>query len=287
MFGYVKINKPELKVKEYEAYRGLYCSLCKAIGRYFGIFARLTLSYDITFLLLARLSVTAVRPCYKSGRCHFNPAKKCNYCTNADEELKYAASISMMLFYHKVRDDIRDSSLLRRLVVYLLLPYASVKYRKARRFFPEIADEIAEAMERQYLTEKEQSDSTDRAAHESANALGLIFSHGIADNKDAVYRFGYGIGKWVYLCDGADDMKKDIKKGGYNPFLLKYGIKKEADITEDVLEGICGQLNMSSAFAYEAYSEIEVKSLKGIVENILCEGTESVTRKILKGSNEK
>ena len=286
MFGYVRINKPELKVKEYEAYRGLYCSLCKAIGRYFGIFARLTLSYDITFLVLARLSVTGMRPRFRSGRCTFNPAKRCNYCTNAEEELKYAASVSIMLFYHKVRDDIRDSSLLRRFIMYLLLPYASAKYKKARRFFPETEKEISLSMEKQYLTEKEHSDSTDRAAHESANALGLIFAHGIADNKDAVYRFGYGVGKWVYLCDAADDMKKDLKKGGYNPFLLKHGIKNESDITENVLADICGQLNMSCAFAFEAYSEIDEKSLKGIVENILIEGTENVTRKILKGSNE-
>ncbi len=287
MFGYVRINKPELKVKEYEAYRGLYCSLCRAIGKYFGIFARLTLSYDITFLVLSRLSVTGARPCFKSGRCPFNPTKQCNYCTNAEEELKYAASVSMILFYHKVKDDIHDSSLFRRLLIYLILPYASLKYKKAKKFFPEIEKEIASSMERQYLTEKELSDSTDKAAHESAHALGLIFSHGVADNKDAVYRFGYGIGKWVYLCDAADDMKKDLKKRGYNPFVLKYGIKNEDDITDSVLDEICGQLNMSSAFAYEAYSEIEEKSLKGIVENILCEGTEEVTRKILKGSSEK
>lgn len=287
MFGYVRINKPELKVKEYEAYRGLYCSLCKAIGKYYGVFARLTLSYDITFLLLARLSVTGVLPCFKSGRCPFNPTKRCNYCTNAEEELKYAASVSMMLFYHKVRDDIHDSSFFRRLIMYLILPYASLKYRKASKFFPEIEKEISEAMEKQYSTEKELSDSTDKASHESANALGLIFSYSLADNKDAVYRFGYGIGKWVYLCDAADDMKKDLKKGVYNPFLIKYGIKNESDITDEVLSDICGQLNMSGAFAYEAYSEISEKSLKGIVENILCEGTEEVTRKIMKGSKEK
>ena len=56
MFGYVKTDKPEMKIKEYEAYRGLYCSLCKAMGKHFGVFSRLTLSYDITFLVLARLS---------------------------------------------------------------------------------------------------------------------------------------------------------------------------------------------------------------------------------------
>ena len=53
MFGYVKTDKPEMKVKEYEAYRGLYCSLCKAMGKHFGVFSRLTLSYDITFLVLS------------------------------------------------------------------------------------------------------------------------------------------------------------------------------------------------------------------------------------------
>lgn len=288
MFGYVRINKPELKVKEYEAYRGLYCSLCKALGKHFGILARLTLSYDITFLVLARLSVTGVLPCYKSGRCPFNPTKRCNYCTNAEEELKYAAAVSMMLFYHKVHDDICDSSLMKRLLMYLLLPYASLKYRKAKKYYPEIAEKISASMKRQYSTEKERSDSTDKASHESAHSLGLIFSHKIADNnKNTVYRFGYGIGKWVYLCDAADDMRKDLKKGGYNPFLLKYGIKSEADITDEVLNNICGQLNMSAALAFESYSEIQAKSLKGIVENILCEGTEEVTRKILKGRNEK
>ena len=287
MFGYVRINKPELKVKEYEAYRGLYCSLCRALGKYFGILARLTLSYDITFLVLARLSVTGVLPCYKSGRCPFNPTKRCNYCTNAEDELKYAAAVSMMLFYHKVHDDICDSSFMKRLLMYLLLPYASVKYRKARKLYPEIAEEISASMKRQYSTEKERSDSTDKASHESANALGLIFAHNIADNNKAIYRFGYGIGKWVYLCDAADDMRKDLKKGGYNPFLLKYGIKSEADITDEVLDNICGQLNMSAALAFEGYSEIEVKSLRGIVENILCDGTEKVSRKILKGRNEK
>lgn len=287
MFGYVRINKPELKVKEYEAYRGLYCSLCRALGKYFGILARLTLSYDITFLVLARLSVTGVLPCYKGGRCPFNPTKKCNYCTNADEELKYAASVSMMLFYHKIKDDICDSSFFRRMIMYLLLPYASAKYRKAKRYYPEIAEEISASMKRQYSTEKERSESTDKASHESAHSLGLIFAHNIADNKDAIYRFGYGIGKWVYLCDAADDMRKDLKKGGYNPFLLKYGIKSETDITDEVLTNICGQLNMSAALAFEGYSEIEVKSLRGIVENILCDGTEKVSRKILKGRNEK
>ena len=30
MFGYVIINEPELKIKDYREYRGVYCGLCEA-----------------------------------------------------------------------------------------------------------------------------------------------------------------------------------------------------------------------------------------------------------------
>ena len=133
MFGYVKTDKPEMKVKEYEAYRGLYCSLCKAMGKHFGVFSRLTLSYDITFLVLARLSFMDTLPCFEGGRCSFNPTKKCSYCTNAEEELRYASAVSMMMFYHKVRDNICDGSVLKRLLMYMLLPWATLKYKRRRR----------------------------------------------------------------------------------------------------------------------------------------------------------
>ena len=142
MFGYVITDKPEMKVKEYEAYRGLYCSLCKAMGKHFGVFSRLTLSYDITFLVLARLSFMGTLPCFEGGRCAFNPSKKCNYCTNAEEELKYASAVAMMMFYHKVRDNISDSSVLKKLVMYLLLPWALLKYKKAKKMYNLLVEKL-------------------------------------------------------------------------------------------------------------------------------------------------
>lgn len=52
MFGYVRIYKPELKMAEYEHYQGIYCSLCRQLGKRYGPLARLTLSYDFTFLAM-------------------------------------------------------------------------------------------------------------------------------------------------------------------------------------------------------------------------------------------
>ena len=44
MFGYVRVYQPELKMGEFEQYRGVYCSLCKSLGKRYGFFARMTLS---------------------------------------------------------------------------------------------------------------------------------------------------------------------------------------------------------------------------------------------------
>lgn len=49
MFGYVRPNRDELKVRELRDYEALYCGLCRALGRRHGFFARFFLNYDFTF----------------------------------------------------------------------------------------------------------------------------------------------------------------------------------------------------------------------------------------------
>ena len=285
MFGYVKTDKPEMKIKEYEAYRGLYCSLCKAMGKYFGLLSRLTLSYDITFLLLSRLSFTGTLPSFESGRCPFNPTKKCSYCRNADEELRYASAVSMMLFYHKVRDNIADGSVLKKLIMYLILPWAAVKYKKAEKMYPEIARTVENCMIKQQETESRNSPLPDEAAHCSAEALGRITAYNINDPGNNIYRFGYGIGKWVYLTDAFDDIKKDTQSGSYNVFVNKYKLT-DGNLSDEIKEEITGTINMSSDIFITAYENIKNKTLSPIMENIIYEGMHKSLDRILRGETE-
>lgn len=280
MFGYVKADKPEMKIKEYEAYRGLYCSLCKAMGKYFGVLSRLTLSYDITFLLLVRLSFSGTLPSFNSGRCPFNPSKKCNYCCNADEELRYAAAVAMMLFYHKVKDNISDSSIFKRIPMYLILPWASFKYKKAKKLYPEVSNIIEDCMVGQRETENKNTSLSDEAAHYSAEALGRISAYNIDDPEGNLYRFGYGIGKWVYLTDAFDDIEKDIKSESYNVFVNRYNLR-ENKISDEIKKEITGTINMSSSVFISAYESIKNKTLSPIVENIIYEGMHKSLDKIL------
>lgn len=52
MFGYVRIKKDNLLVKDYNLYNKKYCSLCHSLGKEYGIFYRLLTSYDLILLIL-------------------------------------------------------------------------------------------------------------------------------------------------------------------------------------------------------------------------------------------
>ena len=57
MFGYVTICEPELKVKDFKAYKACYCGLCKSLKEYYGSLGQLTLTYDMTFVILLLTSL--------------------------------------------------------------------------------------------------------------------------------------------------------------------------------------------------------------------------------------
>ena len=49
MFGYVTPLKSELKIREFNKFRGYYCGLCNSIKKQFGNIPRMSLNYDMTF----------------------------------------------------------------------------------------------------------------------------------------------------------------------------------------------------------------------------------------------
>ncbi|MCC8022859.1 MAG: DUF5685 family protein, partial [Clostridiales bacterium] len=101
MFGYIRDYRPLLDDEAYESYRGVYCSLCRELGRRYGLLARMTLSYDGTFLALLRMSGQEA-PGFADCRCSFNPTRKCRQCRGCDTHLAYAAQVSMLMVYYKL-----------------------------------------------------------------------------------------------------------------------------------------------------------------------------------------
>ncbi len=282
MFGYVRVQKMDLRVREWETYRGLYCSLCRALSRRYGLPARLILSYDMTFLLAVRFAQSETVPSFRPGRCPFNPAKRCNYCDNGSEAFDYVCAAAVLMFYYKVRDNIADSPFWKKPLFYLLLPVAVLWRKKAKRLFPQMDADISAAMQQQAATEQENTDSIDKAAHASADALGRLMQSGAKENANAVYRFGYHVGRWVYLMDAADDLKQDMKTGSYNVFVKKFQLHSP-DLTPAQQDEIRASLEMTSAAAMQALDDSRLTVLYPILENIVLDGMYQSMEQMMKG----
>ncbi len=287
MFGYVKAKKSELRVWEFETYKAVYCSLCRQLGKTYGPLARLTLSYDFTYLALLCISLEDGTCSFSKKRCAFNPLKKCNYCTNCQPQLELASAAAMVMVYYKLLDNIEDSSGAKKLFYKALKPYFRAKHKKAAKTYPHIQKIVESYIAAQDRLERENCCDLDRIADPTSNALGEIFKL-ISTNpieQRALYQLGYGLGKWIYLCDLGDDIEKDIKSGAFNP--LKGEIPKDAHPVEYAKARLTPLLNSCIHYAALGYELLNIKKYKGILDNILYSGLPAVQESVFKKEKNK
>lgn len=279
MFGYIKPCKPEMKVKEFDTFQAIYCGLCKQLSHVYGPFASLTLSYDFTFAATVALGLRTECPGYRTCTCTANLLKK-KTCLAVCADLQYCASVAMLMIYFKLRDDIQDSGFLRRTAALLALPFAAAARRKARRLYPDIDAAIQEAMRRQAQVERAGCTSPDAAADPTAAALAAVFE-ALSDDprqKQVLHRFGYLTGRYVYFADALDDLEKDQKRRGYNPFLQKFS--DTAHSLRDIREYAQQVLNLTIGELAPAYELLELKRYKSILDNIIYLGLHQEIRTI-------
>ena len=280
MFGYLQIQKSELLVREYEAYKAVYCGLCKQMGKDYSFLARLSLSYDCTFYAMLLMSLSRGCSGFDKGRCKFNPLKRCSYAHCENESYSKAAALSVISVYYKLIDDLEDSKFFKRLFVRLIKPFFSHWRKKAAERFPETESKVAEMMQAQREVEHGGSKSLDAAAHPTAQMLAdVLAEEGKNDAEIRILReFGYQVGRWIYLIDAADDYEDDNKSGCFNPFL---NIE-----TDDMKTTVNNTLNQCLARAYDAFQLLDIIDFKGIFNNMLLYGFPSKQNSVIFGQQE-
>ncbi len=278
MFGYIRPFQPELRIKEYEAYRSVYCGLCKELGRRYGVFFRLTLSYDFTFLAILSMSLRQSSPDFFAIRCPINPFKKCSACRLEGVTSQVAAQAAVTLYY-KCRDHLSDEKLLCRLPVYGLFPLFGRSWKRARASLPAF-DCLMEEMMRQQRQVELQFAGLDLSAEPTAHALSAICEK-LSDDptqRRVLSRFGYLLGRYIYLMDALDDLEKDEKKHRFNPFLQQYTVEKIKNLSySPAVESIHGTI----AELEKAFALLELNDWRPILENIVSFGLKQSLQKAL------
>ena len=103
MFGYIIMNKPEAKIKDFDLYRSFYCGLCRELREHYGISGQISITYDMTFVLL--LLSGLYEPSTRKGttRCAVHPVHP--QPVRKNEITRYAADMNILLTYYKCMDD--------------------------------------------------------------------------------------------------------------------------------------------------------------------------------------
>lgn len=280
MFGFVRPLRSELKVREWERFQSVYCGLCHAIRRQYGVMQTVMLSYDCTYLalVLCALEENGGETCKK--RCMMHPFRR-RACAAQSAGMQRAAAVSVILTYHKLEDTVSDERGLKRFGAKLMRMALRRGYRKAAHDLPEFDRSTRRCLDELSQLEKQKTASLDRPADAFARILRAAVADYNADSMVLEEMF-YHTGRWIYLIDACDDLKDDFSSGSYNPVILRW------QLTQPTLEPIRGNMNhtllQSLAASYHAYILLRPYRDAGIIENILCQGLPEVTRQVLEGT---
>lgn len=282
MFGYVRADKPEMRIREYEYYRSVYCGLCRSMGKCGGQCSRLTLSYDFAFLALVRMAVAGEKPEFKARRCIAHPIKK-RTMAEISPSLEYSASASVLLSYHKIKDDISDERGGKRFLARFLKPFFGGMRRKSAKKYRELSGEIERLLGELSEIEKDEGCvSIDRPAEIFGKLLSRIMSYGLEGSGEKIAeKIGYHVGKWIYIIDAADDYPDDVKRSRYNPIACVYG---KDGLDEAEAEGIKTALVHELMEAEKGFDLIEYPTvdMKEVISNIIYLGMPSVAKETIK-----
>ncbi len=275
MFGYIKVSKGELKIKEFELYRGVYCTLCKVLGKNYGLISRFTLNYDFTFLALLNMSLKDGCDKFSKKSCTFNPLKKCNFCDKTDD-FEMPAAAAMIMTYYKLLDNIADEKGFKKLFFMTLKPFIKLANKKAAKKYPDIKKIVADYVKNQNTLEKENCTNIDKAADPTAVALSQILMLCSRDTsqKRVLERLGYCLGRYIYLVDAYFDLERDIKSCSYNVLKNKP--------TNEIENYVKSQIYFCINEATKAFELLDIKKYKTILGNILYLGLEDTVQKEIK-----
>lgn len=261
MFGYVRINKMDLTFREFDYYKGYYCGLCKYVKENHGEVSRLSLNYDITFLIVILTALYKLDSDITYERCIANPLKKKMRIVN--EITEYAASMNILLSYYKLEDNLYDDNGIKDKLAYELY---KGKLKKAYEKYPQKAEYIKQQLGNLRELEKQESKSIDKVSNTFGNLMGEIFVYKKDEYEQNLRNIGFNLGKYIYILDAYEDLEEDNKKGRYNPFIDYIDKKEELKNKVDRL------ISMSLGMATKNIEQLNLEFNKSIIDNIIYSG---------------
>lgn len=215
MFGYIICNKEKLDKEEISRYQSVYCGLCRTLSERFGQLERMSLNYDMTFLILLLSSLYEAEEKENHFRCAFHPLHKKTSIQNKYTE--YAADMTIVLSYYKCLDDWEDE---RKYAQHYYGKKLKKSYLQVKERYPRQCRAVAEGIAELSRIEKSGNAMPDDAVNAFGRVMAELFVYEEDFWSNSLRSFGYDMGRFIYLMDATMDYKKDQKKQNYNPLFF-------------------------------------------------------------------
>ena len=266
MFGYIVPNHMELKIREYEEYRGYYCGLCICLKEKYGLRGRLTLNYDLVFLnlLLTALYEQPDSIGFEKRFCPLHPAKK--RLAKRSASSSYAVDMNIVLSYYKCIDDWNDD---RRISSFFYGRLLRGKFKRIEKQYPEKVKAIGAHLAALSDMENKNEKHPDAVSGCFGEICRCVFMYHPGDEwADALGGLGFYIGKFIYLLDAYEDVAADIKKGRYNVLASRYETMSDEEFKDWVQE----MLRIVIAQAGRIFERLPIVDNAEILRNIIYSG---------------
>ena len=260
MFGYLVAATNVLEAEELARYKSVYCGLCRSLKRCFGQTARLTLNYDMTFLVLLLSSLYEPEEERGEAACVRHPIEPQPFVMN--ELSDYAAHMNLALAYLKCLDDWKDD---KSLAAYAEARTLQAGYDRVRERYPRQCEAIEAALDSLSRIEEEGREDPDAAAACFGALMQEIFVYKEDRWADPLRRMADALGRFLYLLDAAMDLEEDVKRGRFNPFRRFAGEADNEERFRDIL-----RLQLGECVYW--YDRLPLVADTGLLKNILCVG---------------
>ena len=276
MFGYVVANKPELKMREFHKYKAYYCGLCKVLREKYGFLGQMTLTYDMTFLVILLTSLYESETQLRESRCVVHPMKKQKMLSN--EITEYAADMNIILTYFHFVDDWKDERSKAGLVGFRALRKT---YLELEKKYPHKCLVICKCLSLLEQCEKRGETDIDVAARYFGKLMGELLVYKQDVWEKTLRRMGFYLGKFIYIMDAYDDIEKDKEQGNYNALIPAS--------EEEAFDDRCREmLNLVLAECASQFEKLPCIEDVEILRNILYAGVWSgFDKKLKKQDNDK
>lgn len=257
MFGTIICNRKELTEEENARYQSTYCGMCRAIKTRYGQVERLTVNYDMTFLAILLNGLYEENEIRTNIRCPIHLLKKEEIFSN--KYIDYAADMTILLSYYKCKDDWADE---RKHISKSFGKFLEKDMKKIEEKYPRQTACVRNSIDKLSELEKANTTIPDAAVNWSGKMLSELFVYEEDYWSQSLRKFGYEIGRFIYLMDAVLDYEKDKKERTYNPL---FSMKKKPDEVEAILvQAIAG--------AAAEFERLPIIQDAGIIRNILYGG---------------